>query len=156
MQEDTTQLGRKVYFDIYKKGLEISKRASESGIKILAGTDLPELPGTSLIDELQELSNAGLSNYEVLRTASRYPAEYYHADKEYGTVEQGKVADLILLTDNPIQNIANLTKVHGLLYRGMYLNEEEVNGIKQRIHSRNNGFVMSVKLLWDILMYMTL
>jgi imidazolonepropionase-like amidohydrolase len=156
LQEDTTQLGKKVYFDIYKMGVAISKTASETGIKILAGSDSPELPGSSLLDELQELSDAGLSKYEVLRTASCYPAEYYHLDKEYGTVEEGKIADLILLNHNPIQNIGNLKKGHSLLYRGIYLNEEEVNGIKQKIHSRNKGLVMSVKLIWDVLMYMTL
>jgi imidazolonepropionase-like amidohydrolase len=156
LREDTTRLARKVYLDIYKRGLEISKTASESGVRIIAGSDQPELPGSSLLDELQELSTAGLSNYEVLRTASCYPAEYYHLGKEYGTVEEGKIADLILLNHNPIQDMANLRKGHSLLYRGIYLNEEEVDRMRQKIHSRNNGFVMSVKLIWDVLMYMTL
>lgn len=156
LQEDTTALGREVYHAFYNKGLEITKTASDSGVKILAGSDVPELPGTSLIEELQELSATGLSNYEVLRTATLNPAEYYDLDKIYGTIEAGKSADLILLSQNPIQDISNLKGVFGIISNGTYLNEEEIGHLKQKIHSRNNGLLMSAKLLWDMLMYMTI
>ncbi|MEK6478445.1 amidohydrolase family protein [Catalinimonas sp. 4WD22] len=156
LQEDTTDLGREVYHDFYSKGLEITKTASDSGVKILAGSDVPELPGTSLIDELQELSATGLSNYEVLRTATLNPSEYYGLDKIHGTIEAGKNADLILLSQNPIQEISNLKSVYGIICHGTYLNKEEIGHLKQKIHSRNNGLLMSAKLFWDMLMYTTI
>jgi len=77
IKEDTTALAKEVYRDIYLKGLQISVSAYKNGVKILAGSDVPELPGSSLHDELRELSKAGLSNFEVLRTATLYPAQYY-------------------------------------------------------------------------------
>lgn len=156
INEDTTELGRKVYKDFYRKGLEITKTASEYGIKILAGSDVPELPGSSLVDELQELSNAGLSNYEVLRTATLYPSEYYALDKKYGTIEEGKDSDLVLLSQNPIQDISNIKDIHSVIYNGTYLDNDEIGRIKQKIYSRNSGWLMSVKLIWDILLYMTI
>ena len=156
LQEDTTDLGREVYHDFYSKGLEITKTASEYGVKVLAGSDVPELPGTSLIDELQELSATGLSNYEVLRTATLNPSEYYDLDTIYGTIEAGKSADLLLLSQNPIQDISNLKGIYGIISNGTYLNKEEIENLKQKIHSRNNGLLMSAKLFCDMLMYMTI
>lgn len=155
-QEDTTEFGRKVYRDFYSKGLDITKTASEYGVKILAGSDVPELPGSSLVDELQELSNAGLSNYEVLRTATLNPAGYFTLDNAYGTIEIGKIPDLILLSQNPIQDIRSLKKIHGIIYKGVYLDYDEIAKLKREIHSRNNGFLMSTKLMWDIMMYLTI
>lgn len=156
LQEDTTEIGRKVYKDFYRKGLEITKTANKYGVKILAGSDVPELPGTSLLDELQELSSAGLSNFEVLRTASLHPSKYFALDEEYGTIEEGKISDLILLSQNPIHDISNLRGIHGIIYNGVYLDYEEINRLKRKIHTRNSGLLMSSKLIWDILMYMTI
>jgi imidazolonepropionase-like amidohydrolase len=156
LKEDTSELGRKVYNDFYKKGLEITKTAHQLGVKILAGSDVPELPGTSLIDELQELSSAGLSNYEVLRTATLHPSEYFALENKYGTVEEGKNSDLVLLSQNPIQDISHLKDIHGIICNGTYLDKDKIGHLKQKIHSRNNGWLMSVKLIWNILMYMTI
>ncbi len=156
LKKDTTELGRKVYKDFYRKGLEITKTASEYDVKILAGSDVPELPGSSLVDELQELSSAGLSNYEVLRTATLNPSEYFALDNAYGTIEKGKISDLILLSQNPIQDISNLKDIHGIIYNGVYLNYDEIGRLKQKIHSRNRGLLMSIKLIWAMLMYMTI
>jgi imidazolonepropionase-like amidohydrolase len=154
LQEDTTELGRKIYFDFYRKGLEISKTASEYGVRLLAGSDVPELPGITLLEELQELSDAGLSNYEVIRTATLYPSEYFALDEKYGTLEAGKMADFIILSQNPIQDIANLKEIEGIVYQGVYLDRREIGILKDEIRSRNKGWLMSAKLIWDILWYM--
>ena len=156
LQEDTTRRGRKIYRDFYFKGLEITKKASEKGVRIIAGSDVPELPGTSLLDELEELSSAGLTTFEVLRIATLHPAQYYDLAGQYGTIEVGKVANMLILSQNPTVAIANLRSIHGLVYQGNYLDSDEITGIKEFIHRRNNGIVMSAKLIWDILMYMTL
>ena len=156
LHEDTTDIARKVYKEFYKKGLEITKTASTYGVKILAGSDVPELPGTSLLDELQELSSSGISNYEVLKTATLNPSEYFALDEKYGTIEQGKVADLILLSQNPIKDISNLKDIHGIIYNGVYLDTEEIVRLKRKTYSRNNGLLMSAKLIWSMMMYMTI
>lgn len=155
-QENSTKHGRKVYYDFYSKGLEISKTAHDFGVKILAGSDVPELPGTSLLDELQELSDAGLSNYEVLRTTCLHPPMYYQIEKDYGSVKEGKAADLVILSKNPIAKISNVRDIDGIIYKGVHLNKEKINILKKKIHSRNKGVLMTAKLLWDILLYLTI
>jgi hypothetical protein len=156
IQEDTTKKGRKIYRDFYLKSLEITKTAHEKGIGLLAGSDVPELPGSSLLDELQEFSAAGLSNFDILRTATLNPAKYYNLEGRYGSIEEGKYADLVILSQNPIDNISNTKNVVGVIYQGHYIDDTQLSSIDQKIHSRNNGIMMSAKLLWDMLLYTTL
>lgn len=156
IQEDTTVRGRKTYKDFYFKSLEITKRANEKGVGILAGSDVPELPGTSLLDELEELSKAGLSNYDVLKTTTLNSARYYNLENQYGAIEAGKTADLIILPQNPIAEISAVRNVSGLIYQGIYLDKNEIKKIKEKIYSRNRSLVLSAKLIWDMVVYSTL
>ncbi|AKP52700.1 amidohydrolase family protein [Cyclobacterium amurskyense] len=156
LQEDTTSNARKVYREFYIKGLEITKTANTCGVKILAGSDVPELPGTSLIDELLEMSKTGISNYDVIKTATLNPSEYFALEDKYGTVDQGKMADLILLSQNPIKDISSLKDIHGIVYNGVYLDNDEIVRLIRKTNSRNIGLLMSAKLIWGVLMYMTI
>lgn len=156
LQEDTTTLGRETYRDFYFKSLEISRQAYENGVKILAGSDVPELPGSSLHDELQELATAGIPNYEVLRTATLYPAQYYKLRGSYGSVEEGKVADLILLSGNPIEDIQHTRAIEGVFFEGIYIDKNKLKNINQTMLKTTNSWLASIKLSWDILIYMTL
>ncbi|AWV98573.1 amidohydrolase family protein [Arcticibacterium luteifluviistationis] len=155
IQEDTSSLGRLVYKKFYLKGLEITKTANKKGVKILAGADLPELPGSSLIDELQELSAAGLSGFDVLKTATLYPAEYFKVQDKLGTVSENKTADLVILSKNPLDKASNLKSIDGIIYNGRYINIDNINQIKEKVYSRNQSWSMSAKLIWDIILYMT-
>ena len=156
LEEDPTALGRKTYRDFYFKSLEISKQAYLHGVKILAGSDVPELPGSSLHDELQELATAGIPHYEVLRTATLYPAQYYSLQDRYGSVEEGKIADLILLSGNPVEDIRHTRSIEGVFFEGIYLDKKKLESINQRTQRTSKSWWMSIKLLWDILIYMTL
>ncbi len=156
VQEDTTRKGRKIYQDFYFKSLEITKKANEKGVGILAGSDVPELPGTSLLDELEELSKAGLSNFDVLKTATLYPSQYYNKENQYGTIAVGKTADMIILSQNPIAEISAVRNISGIIYHGIYLDENNIKKIKETVHFRNRGLVMSAKLIWDMIIYSTL
>lgn len=153
IQEDTTILGRQVYKDFYGKGLEVT---NDYGVKILAGSDVPELPGTSLLDELQELSMAGFYNYDVLRAVTLTPSEYYSLDSKYGTVSNDKITDLILLFKNPIANITHLKNIDAVIRDGIYLNSDDLSSLQNKITSRNNSLLMSAKLIWGMLIYTTL
>lgn len=156
IQEDTTKRGRKIYKDFYLKGLEITQMANEKGVGLLAGSDVPELPGSSLLEELEEFSKAGLSNFEVLKTATLNPAKYYNLESQYGSIEEGKYADFVLLSQNPIDDISNIKNVIGIVYQGNYIGGTKLNSLKQKIYSRNKGIMMSAKLIWDMLVYTTL
>lgn len=156
IQEDPTDEGRKVYKEFYLKGLEISGKAAKSSVKIMAGSDVPELPGSSLHDELIELSKAGLSPYEVLRTTTLYPSIYYGLSDKYGSVQKGKYADLVLLSKNPIDDINNVRDIYGVINNGIFFNLMFIQELQEQVQERRNGIIMSCKLILDIMIYMTL
>ena len=64
---------------------------------------------------------AGLTPYQALAAATRNPAEFLHALREWGTIEPGKRADLVLLSANPLEDIRNTTQIEGVLIGGRWL-----------------------------------
>jgi len=76
------------------------------------------MPGFSLHDELGLMVKAGLTPMQALQTATLNPARFLGTEKDYGTVEKGKVADLVLLDANPLDDIANTTKIASVVYGG--------------------------------------
>src|SRR5436190_4963954 len=85
-----------------------------AGVKLLAGTDMPQAfvyPGFSLHRELELLVRSGLTPLEALRAATYNPAQYFGALDSLGTVGQGKVADLLLLDANPLSDIRNTRRI---------------------------------------------
>ncbi len=92
-----------------------------AGVGLLAGTDTPLpycFPGFGLHDELQLLVRAGLSPMEALRTATYNPAKCLDKLDSMGTIERGKVADLVLLDANPLQDIRNTQRIAAVVFRG--------------------------------------
>jgi imidazolonepropionase-like amidohydrolase len=154
LQEDTSALAREVYREIYRKSLHISGAAYRSGVKILAGSDVPELPGSSLHEELTELSKAGLSHFEVLRSATLYPAQYYGLDSLYGSIRQGKKADLLLLSKNPLDAVENTTAISSIFFDGKHFDKAFLEELTRKVEQRQNSMIMSAKIIWDMLLYM--
>jgi imidazolonepropionase-like amidohydrolase len=105
------------------------KALSDAGAKILLGSDAPQLfsvPGFSLQREMESMAQAGLTPYQVLESGTRNAAIYLNAEKEFGTVEVGKAADLILIDGNPLKDLANVAKRAGVMLRGRWLPESEL------------------------------
>jgi imidazolonepropionase-like amidohydrolase len=108
---------------IYQKKQAIVSAMQRAGVGILAGTDLgnPYLfPGFSLHDELAILVEAGLKPVEALQAATRNPARFLGREKELGTVQQGKLADLVLLDADPLADIHNTTKIRAVAANGRF------------------------------------
>jgi hypothetical protein len=98
-----------------------TRELKEAGVKLLAGTDMPQAfvyPGFSLHQELELLVRSGLTPLEALRTATYNPAEFLGALDSLGTVAQGKVADLLLLDANPLDDIRNTRRVAVVIANG--------------------------------------
>ncbi len=121
---------------------KLIKAIYEAGGKIMAGSDTPEflwLYGFSMHREMKALADAGLPNYAVLSAATRNAHEYLGSIKRSGTIEKGKDADLVLLDANPIDDITNTEKRSGVMLKGKYYTQAEMNGwldeIAPRFHS---------------------
>lgn len=98
----------------YRKTLEVVGAMYRAKVGILAGTDIlnPYLyPGFSLHEELDLLVDAGLTPFAALQTATVNPAKFFGKEKEFGTIEKGKLADLVLLEANPLKVSATLRRL---------------------------------------------
>ena len=104
------------------------KAIADSGGKIMAGSDTPEWffgYGWTLHREMESLVAAGLTPYQALAAATRNPAEFLRASKEWGTIERGKRADLVLVAGNPLEDIRNTAKIEGVAVGGRWLDKAE-------------------------------
>ncbi len=93
----------------------------EAGAGLLLGSDAPQVwnvPGFSLHHELRLMVASGLSPYEALKSGTLEPARFFGL--ETGAVEAGRIADLVLLDANPLEDIDNSRRVHGVLVRGRW------------------------------------
>jgi imidazolonepropionase-like amidohydrolase len=113
-----------------------------AGVRILAGTDDANpyvMPGFSLHDELALLVKAGLTPMEALRTATYNPAKFLGLSGSLGTVEKGKLADLVLLDANPLEDISNTKKISAVIKDGRYLSRESLDKILADVEAAANG-----------------
>ena len=112
----------------------IAGELARRGVKFLAGTDTPNpyLPaGLSLHAELRAFVESGMTPAEALRTATVYPAEYFRREGQWGAVDEGYEADLVLLAASPLEDIANTQRVVGVVTRGRYLSLEAIEDLKR-------------------------
>ncbi len=116
-----------------QKELDVVQMLHKAGVPFLAGTDTPPgvyiFPGFSLHEELQRFVAAGFSPLEALQTATLHPAEFWGMEDRAGTVEPGKVADLVLLTANPLENIANTQKIAAVVAAGRYFSRSDLDNL---------------------------
>ncbi len=110
----------------------------EGGVPILLGTDSPQIfsvPGFSIHHEMALWVEVGMTPYEVLEAGTRRVAEYFDAADDFGTIEIGRRADLLLLTANPVDDIANVARRGGVMVNGNWWSEariqERLAGIAQ-------------------------
>jgi imidazolonepropionase-like amidohydrolase len=96
----------------------------DNGITILSGTDIPNfdlVPGSSLHHELEILVEAGIPPLEVIKIATRNGAQALGIEEDVGTVEPGKQADMIILSDNPVGEISNTKKIEAVINNGQFI-----------------------------------
>lgn len=109
-----------------------------AGVPLLAGTDAlvaAVVPGFAMHEELRNLVDAGLTPYEALGAATRNAAEFMRMADEFGTVEVGKSADLLLLTANPLADIGNSDRIVGVMARGRWLPEPQLRIALERLRA---------------------
>jgi hypothetical protein len=117
--------------------LDIVRKLHAANVPFLAGTDTPAgvdvLPGISLHLELQRFIAAGFTPLEALQTATLNPAKFYNKLSDYGTVQPGRIADLVLLEANPLDDIANTRKIAGVIHDGQYLSPQDLDQLRTKL-----------------------
>lgn len=101
-------------------------------VPLLTGTDAPiavTLPGYGVRRELRNLVEAGLSPFEALSAATRNAARYLGREEEFGTVEVGRRADILLLEADPLADVAAVERVAGVMARGRWLDAGRLRGV---------------------------
>ncbi|WP_378185412.1 amidohydrolase family protein [Aquimarina sp. W85] len=119
---------------------KLVKAFKEKGVPMVAGTDAGTsgiVTGFALHDELSLLVNAGLTPEETLVSATRLPAEWLDIDKETGTVEVGKHADLILLDKNPLVDINNTRTINGVFVNGTWVSKKKLDTMLSELAQYN-------------------
>ncbi|MGH7558738.1 MAG: amidohydrolase family protein [Gemmatimonadota bacterium] len=110
--------------------MRILRALHDGGVPILMGTDAPQLfsvPGFSLRRELPRMAAAGMSPYEILASGSRNVGEYFANEDEFGTIAPGQRADLVLLGADPLEDIANVSRIEGVTVRGRWHPKAEID-----------------------------
>jgi len=130
------EVRKKIRDDFEKFQQPLTKVFHDKGGKLLIGTDsnFPGLvPGFALHKELLELVEVGLTPYEVLKAAATEPFEFLGEADRAGTIEVGKQTDLLLLDENPLQDVRAASKISGVLMRGRWIGKEEIDRTMQKI-----------------------
>lgn len=124
------------------------KAFKQVGVPIVAGTDAPGsglVPGFSLHQELELLVDAGLTPEEALASSTRLPATWLGIDSDIGTVEVGKSADLILLEQNPLNNIKHTQLISGVFVNGQWLEQSTINKMLSNLAKKNKASLNKFK-----------
>lgn len=117
--------------------LDIVRKLHAAKVPFLAGTDTPAgvdvIPGVSLHLELQRFVAAGFTPLEALQTATLNPAKYYNKLADFGPVRKGRIADLVLLRANPLNDIGNTRQISGVVADGRYMSRAEIDQLRERL-----------------------
>lgn len=122
--------------------LRLVRNMRDRGVGLLAGTDFPNpvmVPGPTLHEELALFVRAGLTPAEALRTATLNPALFFGMADSLGTVEAGKLAELVLLEANPLEDIRNTTRISGVVRGGRYLDRAQLDGLLAALERSVSG-----------------
>lgn len=113
------------------KELELVSEMHRAGVPFLAGTDTAAgvyvFPGFSLHEELEILVEAGFTPTEALRTATTNPARFLGMEDRLGTVEKGKLGDLVLLDRDPLEDIRNTREIFAVVANGRFFSREDLD-----------------------------
>jgi imidazolonepropionase-like amidohydrolase len=115
---------------------EILRQLHEAGVGILLGSDAPQVfnvPGFSIQREMEAMSRSGMSAYEILKAGTVNPAIYFGNEAQYGMIKGGLDASLILLENNPLEDISNMSHPVGVMVKGQWISKEVIDGRLNKI-----------------------
>jgi imidazolonepropionase-like amidohydrolase len=110
---------------------EVVRQMHKDGVTLVTGTDIAatRIPGFTLHAELANLVECGLTPLEALRAATLTPAIVTHRANDLGTIETGKIADLVLLDANPLDDIRNTEKIRAVIVGGRLFRRADLDAL---------------------------
>jgi hypothetical protein len=125
--------------EYFARNLQIVGAMHHAGVPFLAGTDAAPgvyiMPGFSLHDELANFVEAGFTPMESLQTATSNPAKFLGIQASLGSIESGKIANLILLTANPLEDIRNTQKISVVFTQGRFFDRAALVRILMQVQA---------------------
>jgi imidazolonepropionase-like amidohydrolase len=126
----------------YQEELAITREYHRDGVSILGGTDSGGppfvIPGFDLHNELAALVNAGFTPLEALQSVTLDAAQFLGRTDDFGTVANGKAADLVLLDANPLDDIRNTRKIRAVVVQGKYLDRAALDALLVHVKESAN------------------
>lgn len=121
------------------------KLAQDAGILVVAGTDAGNIGtqhASSFQDELDAMKQAGLSNWEIIKSATINTAKGFGNDKEYGSIEKGKIADFLILSKDPTQDLNIPANIQTIVHRGVPMKQQQLLPVTPEIlvQQQLNGY----------------
>lgn len=138
----------------HKAALALTARAQASGVAVMAGSDAMDpyiFHGSGLHDELALLVKAGLTPLQALRAATSVPARHMGMEGDFGSVEAGKMADIVILNRNPLDNIANTAAIESVVYDGRLHERRTLDAMLSFVERQASSFALACKLVWAML-----
>lgn len=138
----------------YKASLKLSARAHAKGVALMAGSDSIDAyvtHGFGLHDELAQLAGAGLTPLDTLRAATTVPARHAGLERDFGAIEAGKLADLVILTRNPLDDIAHTRAIDSVLHDGRLHQRAELDAMQSFVARQASSFSVNCKFLWALI-----
>ena len=109
--------------------MRILKALYDGGVRILLGTDAPQqfsVPGFSIHREMALMVKCGFTPYQIIQSGTKNVGDYFKGKDNFGVIEVGKRADLILVDGNPLKDVAIVARRSGVMVRGRWLPESEI------------------------------
>ena len=127
---------RETLHQVYALQMNVAKLFSDTGVHMLAGSDLGGgwvLPGFSLHQEFDELGKAGIAPLRILQMTTLNAADFLERSANMGTVEEGRNADLVLLDANPTESVQSLHQISGVVRAGYYYSRQDLNALLEKV-----------------------
>ena len=125
--------------EYFAHNLQMVGAMHRAGVPFMAGTDTAPgvyiVPGFSLHDELANFVEAGFTPMEALQTATSNPAKFLGMEASFGSVEPGKIANLLLLSANPLEDIRNTRKISVVIANGQIFDRAALDRILKQVEA---------------------
>ena len=101
----------------------------KAGVPMIMSSDSPQVfnvPGFSIHREIESMSKAGMSNYEILKTGTVNPAKYMNQEGQWGVLKPGAAAEFVLVQKNPLEDLTTMQKPQAIMIQGKFIQRDEL------------------------------